>query len=565
MPTGRLGRPGRMTVHDDTDRYLWLQRLLEMVPGIISWAILIGPVWLSFSYPWLVAYFVLSFDFYWLCRSLWFSAAVIVAYRRIRQVLDVDWADRLSALADPAARRAALVARLARLESGGSRGVLGIVPAALAGLDERRRIEREIADLDLLATLPEPPPSVSAYTHLALIPTYTEPIEKLRPTVQALADAHWPRERKMVAIITRETDEEGIANVRTLQDEFAGAFVDFIHILDPLEPGIVVGKSSAMAWGGRYLYRLLVRERGMDPQRILVTDLDADYRVHPQYFAYLTWVHLADPNREAQLYQPIPYFHNNIWEAPFLQRLFAAVLTQLQMWRSVLPEKLQSFGSYSTTLHMVHDVGYWATDAIPEDSRFYWKSYFRYGDRFRAVPLFIPIYGDAVRARTYWRSMAQQYLQARRWAWGVTDIPFVVQNAIRHPEIPFWSRAWRIVNLFGEHINWAITPFVLTFGATVPLLLNPAFGETTLGQNLPLFASTMFTMAVVALVVLIFVEQRIVPPRPRSWSPLRRIASHVQWLALPLMGILFSCLPALDAQTRLLTGRYLEYRVTEKV
>ena len=27
----------------------------------------------------------------------------------------------------------------------------------------------------------------------------------------------------------------------------------------------------------------------------------------------------------------------------------------------------------------------------------------------------------------------------------------------------------------------------------------------------------------------------------------------------------FSNLPALDAQTRLLTGRYLEYRVTEKV
>ena len=114
----------------------------------------------------------------------------------------------------------------------------------------------------------------------------------------------------------------------------------------------------------------------MDPQRILVTDLDADYRVHPQYFSYLTWMHLTDPNRETQLYQPIPYLHNNVWEAPLLPRLFAAVLTQLQMWRSVLPEKLQSFGCYSTTLHLVHDVGYWATDAIPEDSRFYWKSYF---------------------------------------------------------------------------------------------------------------------------------------------------------------------------------------------
>ena len=545
----------------DNESYRWLGRLLEMVPGLISWAILILPLWLSFSYPWLVAYFVLSFDFYWLCRALWFSGAVIVAYRRIRRVLSVDWTERLAALADPAARIAQLEGALATGRPMSE--TLGIIAGGPSINADRRHLRRELNDLREVAA-GDPVPSADELIHLALIPTYTESLEKLRHTVQALAEASWPRERKICAIITRETDEGGRANVATLREEFGDAFAEFIHILDPLEPGIVVGKSSAMAWGGRYLYRLLVRERGMDPRRILVTDLDADYRVHPQYFAYLAWVHLTDPNRETQLYQPIPYFHNNLWEAPFLQRLFAAVLTQLQMWRSVLPEKLQSFGSYSTTLHLVHDVGYWATDAIPEDSRFYWKSYFRYGDRFRAVPLFIPIYGDAVRARGYWRSMAEQYLQARRWAWGVTDIPYVIQNAIRHREISLWSRFWRIANLFGEHINWAIAPFVIMFGATVPLLINPAFAETTLGQNLPLFASVMLTIALIGLFVLVIVEHRIVPRRPAHWGPMQRIASYVQWLGLPFVGIFFSNLPALDAQTRLLTGRYLEYRVTEK-
>jgi hypothetical protein len=553
-----------MTSQDNRDRLHWLGRVLEMVPGTISWAVLILPLWLSFSYPWLVAYFVLSFDFYWLCRALWFSGAVIVAYRRIRRVLAVDWTERVAGLEALVARRADIDTRFAGVSGDMPRGTFGISFAGVATAAKGARGRRECEDFERIMALPEPPPSADEYIHLALIPTYTESLEKLRHTVGALADAAWPTERKICAIITRETDEGGIENVRVLREEFGNAFAEFIHILDPLEPGIVVGKSSAMAWGGRYLYRLLVRERGMDPRRILVTDLDADYRVHPQYFAYLAWVHLTDPNRETQLYQPIPYFHNNIWQAPMLQRLFAAVLTQLQMWRSVLPEKLQSFGSYSTTLHLVHDVGYWATDAIPEDSRFYWKSYFRYGDRFRAVPLFIPIYGDAVRARGYWRSMAEQYLQARRWAWGVTDIPYVIENAIAHPEIPFWSRFWRVLNLFGEHINWAIAPFVVMFGATVPLLINPAFGETTLGQNLPLFASVMLTMALVGLFVLVIVEHRIVPPRPAEWGPLQRVLSYVQWIGLPFVGIFFSSLPALDAQTRLLTGRYLEYRVTEK-
>src|SRR5207248_5915067 len=135
-----------------------------------------------------------------------------------------------------------------------------------------------------------------------------------------------------------------------------------------------------------------------------------------------------------------PCFRSDSGEAPILLRVFAAMLTELQLGRSVMPEKLVSFSSYSTTLRMVHEVGYWATDAIPEDSRFYWKSYFTYGERWGSVPLFIPIYGDAVRARSYWRSMITQYTQARRWAWGVTDIPYVVQKAIRHSEIPLLSR-----------------------------------------------------------------------------------------------------------------------------
>lgn len=553
-----------MSEPQDPDRHRLLQRLLEMVPGFVSWAIIVGPIWLSFNYPSLVAYFVLSFDFYWLCRALWFAGAVIVAFRKIRRVQGQDWWARLATLDNPGARREAVLRQLS--------GVAGPAPSALgiaAGLapwpgSERKVLEGELAELDALMALPEPPPDRREYTHLALIPTYTEPLYKLRETVRALALAEWPKERKICAIITRETDTDGIENVRILCEEFGSEFADFIHILDPLEPGIVVGKSSAMAWGGRYLYRLLVRERGMDPRRILVTDLDADYRVHPQYFSYLTWMHLTDPNRETQLYQPVPYLHNNIWEAPLLVRLFAAVLTQLQMWRSVLPEKLQSFGSYSTTLHLVHDVGYWATDAIPEDSRFYWKSYFTYGDKFRAVPLFIPIYGDAVRAKTYWRSMATQYLQARRWAWGVTDIPFVIQNAMRHSEIPLWSRIWRILNLFGEHINWAIAPFVIMFGATIPLLLNPAFAQTTLGQNLQLYATVMLSIGLVGLFVLIWVEHSIVPPRPPHWGWWVRFMSYVQWVGLPFVGIFFSNLPALDAQTRMLTGRYLEYRVTEK-
>ena len=90
-----------MSEPQDPDRHRLLERLLEMVPGFVSWAIIVGPIWLSFNYPSLVAYFVLSFDFYWLCRALWFAGAVIVAFRKIRRVQAQDWWARLGTLDNP--------------------------------------------------------------------------------------------------------------------------------------------------------------------------------------------------------------------------------------------------------------------------------------------------------------------------------------------------------------------------------------------------------------------------------------------------------------------------------
>jgi hypothetical protein len=454
--------------------------------------------------------------------------------------------------------------RIRQLEASGQK------MAALGGrrqykglADERRSLRRLLRDRSKAGAAAEPLPDPRRLWHVALIPTYTEPYEKLRETIKALAQTDYPRDLRMVAIITRENDMPGRENVARLREEFGHEFLHFFHILDPLEPGVVIGKSSAMAYGGRWLYRTLV-ELGFDPKSVIVTDLDSDYRVQPQYFGYLTHAFIADPDRYHKLYQPVPMFHNNLWECPVFVRLVAVTTTHIQMWRHLTPERLISFSSYAVCLQTVHEVNYWATDAIPEDSRFYWKSFFRYGGRFSAVPLFMPVYGDAVRARSYPRSLVQQYTQIRRWAWGVTDIPFFIDNAVHHPEIPLHTRASRLISLWVDHINWAIAPFVLLFGSNVPLLLNETFRPTPLGQQLPVYVSWMLTVALLALVVLVFIEGELAPPRPAGWGIRMQVMSRLQWVLLPFGGIVFTNLPALDAQTRLMTGRYLEYTVTEK-
>jgi len=547
------------------DRARTLQRILEVVPGAVTWGLIVLSVGLSFRWPEVVAWFVLTFDVYWLYKAVMLTGSVAAAFTMIRRSVAVDWRARTFGLRDIAGRIAGIETRLAAIE--GRVRLLdrtGERLAAAGGRREAARLRDERKELlRLLARRGEAIPDPDRLWHVALVPTYTEPYEKLHETIRALAEADWPRERKMVAIITRETDHGGRENVARLREAFGAAFLHFFHVLDPLEPGHVVGKSSAMAYGGRWLHRELTR-LGFDPREVVVTDLDSDYRVHPGYFGYLSWTFLTDPDRFRRLYQPVPMFHNNLWETPLPVRLVAIGATHVQMWRSLTPEKLISFSSYSVSLQTVHEVDYWATDAIPEDSRFYWKSFFRYSGEFRAVPLFMPIYGDAVRARSYPRTLIQQYTQIRRWAWGVTDIPYYIRNALAHSEIPRMTRVRRLLDLWLDHLNWAIAPFVIIFGSNLPLILNPAFAQTTLGQNLPLYASWLLTGAFGCLAVLMYVEERIAPPRPASWGLLRNVASRIQWLLIPVVGLVFSNLPALDAQTRLMAGRYLEYRVTEK-
>jgi hypothetical protein len=538
--------------------------VLEVIPGIITWLLILGPIPLSLRFPELVGIFVLAFDCFWLYRAVELTVSVLISFRRLRRVTAVDWRQRVFALSDPQARLAelpglieAVARRVEALERQGQR------EAAAGGRHELKRLVEEEHALERLVARGEPIPDPRQLWHVALIPTYTEPYEKLYQTVKALADSDYPCDLRMVAIITRETDLQGREYVARLREIFGDQFRHFFHILDPLEPGVVVGKSSAMAYGGRWLYRELT-SLGFDPRKVIVTDLDSDYRVHPQYFGYLTYTFVSDRDRYRRLYQPVPMFHNNLWQCPLPIRLVAVSTTHIQMWRHLTPERLVSFSSYAVSLQTVHEVDYWATDAIPEDSRFYWKSFFRYSGQFRAVPLFIPVYGDAVRARSYPRTLVQQYMQIRRWAWGVTDIPYFIDNATHHSEIPLRERIGRLLSLWAEHINWAVAPFIMIFGSTIPLVLNESFRPTTLGQQLPVFAAWILSGAFVSLIILVFIEDELAPPRPREWGIWMRIVSYAQWLCLPVVGVLLTNLPALDAQTRLMTGRYLEYRVTEK-
>jgi cellulose synthase/poly-beta-1,6-N-acetylglucosamine synthase-like glycosyltransferase len=489
-------------------------RLFEAAPGLVTWILLLAPAWIPiiFQTPGAlaVAGAVLVFDVYWLFRSVTVVAGVYSTLWRMRRDMATDW-------------------------------------LAVCRQDQK-------------AGLTDP----LQYYHLSVIPTYTEPYHVLERTVRAIVEANYPSELKIVGIITRETDRPGWENVARLKAKFGSQLGGFHHIKDPLEPGIVVGKSAAMNWGGRWMVRVLTEE-GFNLDQVLITDLDSDYRVHPQYFAWLSAHHAREPLRDYVIWQPVPLFHNNYWQVPMAVRIMSASTSQWQMFLHSRPHRLVAFSSYTCSLEFVRRVGYWDKDVIPEDSRFYWKAFFTFGKRFSVRSVYLPIYGDSPNSRDYASTHMSQYNQIKRWAWGITDVPYVLARLFKHPEIPLSLRIRRFMNLFLNHINWIFLPMLLMFGASVPLWVSQDFSLTDLGQTLWSYSGILLSTTLSTVVFFLYFEILLQPPKPANWPLWKKAGVYVQYFAYPIVGLVLSVLPALEAHTRLLFGRYLEYRVTEKV
>jgi hypothetical protein len=148
---------------------------------------------------------------------------------------------------------------------------------------------------------------------------------------------------------------------------------------------------------------------------------------------------------------------------------------------------------------------------------------------------------------------------------------------LTHPEIPLWLRLYRFMNLVFNHLMWVAMPLLLLFGASIPgdlAVLSQATGIhivgaydyslTSTSDYLGFTSAMILTITLASVLVLIYVDEKLVPPRPKNWGLLLRAKSYVEVLLYPFFGLLFSVIPALESQTRLMMGFYLEYRVTEK-
>ena len=90
------------------------------------------------------------------------------------------------------------------------------------------------------------------------------------------------------------------------------------------------------------------------------------------------------------------------------------------------------------------------------------------------------------------------------------------------------------------------------------------FGSSVLAYNLPFITRTLMTLAMIGMVMSAIISTSLLPSRP-SGHPVRKYLWMVlQWALVPVTIVIFGSVPGLEAQTRLMFGKYMGFWVTPK-
>lgn len=522
-----------------------LYRFFEMVPAIISYSMILILVVLSLINPLAAAAYLLLIIITMLVKAVGIAAHTILGHRKITRAQRIDWAERLSDLENP-------VSSYERVKDNDSTGFGYSV--------HQENLRLVSADA---GNFPKP----SQLYNAVIIATYNEGYDVLEPTIESVLNTTYNNKQIILVVAYEERGGEAIeSTVNKLYDKYAKYFKAMELVKHPQDlPNEVVGKGGNITYAGQYLKDWL-NEQKIAFNDVIVTTLDSDNRPHATYFDYVSYEYIVHEDRKHLSYQPVSLFLNNIWDAPAPMRVIATGNSFWNIISSMRPHTLRNFASHSQPMSALVEMDFWSKRTIVEDGHQYWRSYFYFNGNYTVIPIYVPIYQDAVLSDGYRRTLKAQFIQLRRWAYGASDVPYVATRIFTpNRKVPFVAGFARLIRLMDGHITLASISILVAFGGWVPLLLNSEASRNIAAHQLPEIISIIQRVAMIGLFITILLSLRMLPPRPARYKRRRTFGMVLQWGLMPFTAVIYSSLSAYTAQTLLFLGKYLDkFDVTEK-
>lgn len=480
-------------------------KFFEILIPLFSWLIITLPLWLSPFHPAVVAYFIITFDIYFFYKSIITVYFAVLSYKEIIYHSKINYLNKI-------------------------------------------KKQKNLYDIN----------------HFVIIPNYKEPLYKLESTINSIVNNQYFKKNIYLVLAFEKREIEAIKKGEILKEKFKNFFKDIILSFHPDLPNEEPGKASNQTFAAKIVDKY-VKNNNLDFKKTLITICDADSHFSENYFFYLTYTFLKDKENLYHFYWAPVILYNNFWQLPLFIRIQATLSSIVRLAYLSQKDKLIQISTYSTNLWLLKQVNYWDVDIIPEDWHIYLQAFFKFGEKVKTIPLFTLVNGDAVYSGSLLKTFINRYEQEKRWAWGVSDIGYAFKRFFNTPNINTWAKLKKIIFLIETHLLWPVSFFILTLSASIPPLINPVFKHTVLGFLLPKLSGLILTLSSILLVLYIYLDIKIREHNKMKFNIINIPFLFIQWYLLPLISFFFSSLPALDAHTKILLGKKLKYKVTEKV
>ena len=448
-----------------------IYRLLEILPGALSWSTLIFLVLISWKKPAWAAFFIIIFDLYWLVKSAYLSTHLRANWKRLRGNMEADWEERLKNF------------------------------------------------------------KYDHVYHMVILPFYKEGFGVISDCLESLMNSKYPnfsrdaaktgvKERIIVVLSSEERAGREAEEVAKMAfEKYKDKFAYFLVTKHPKDiEGEIPGKGSNETWAAEQARVKILDANNIKYEDVIVSTFDIDTRVYPQYFLCLTWHFLTAEKPYRSSFQPVPIYNNNIWDAPAFSRVVATSGTFWQMMQQERPERLATFSSHSVSFKTLYEVGYWQKNMVSEDSRIFWNCLLYYDGDYSVVPISYPVSMDANLAPNFWQTVKNIYKQQRRWCWGTAEnATYLFFGFLKNKKIPFAKRLrLALVQIEGSW-SLATNPLIIFLLGWLPLILGgPEFNTSLLSYNLPRITRDLMTIAMVGLIVSAFISTRLFLRDPQN-------------------------------------------------
>jgi hypothetical protein len=463
---------------------------------------------LSVFNPILVVYFIIIFDVYWVLKVFNFSFYLIVAWRRLSVTRKIDWFLKLK-------------------------------------------------ELD----------NVDSKKHIIFLTLYDEEWGVVEPAIRSIASSVYDKNKFILVIAGEERKKDHYYNISNkINAEFKNNFADIVSIMHPANlPDEIIGKGSNMNYAEREMKKY-IDERNWNYDEIIATIFDIDTVCHKYYFSHLTFLYCTHPKPTRSSFQPVALYNNNIWDSQAALRVMAFGTTFWSMTSLARQDSLVTFSSHSMSFRAIVDAGYHEKRIVSEDSRIFYQCFLAYNGDYEVTPMYLPVSMDTVRDDNWIKSIKNLYKQQRRWAWGVEHVPFLIWEFKKKGNlIPFWKKfKWVWVEWEGKW-SWSIVALMITFLPRLPLWIAPeSLRQSALYFNTPHLLQYLITSAMMGLLLSAILSFPLLPKLPESKPKHIYITILLQWALLPITLIFLSAIPAIDAVTHLMFGKYLGFNVSQK-